>query len=484
MILSVLAALLTALGPLLRGSWDLWAQSSLHLATIGCLTLWLLGCVCVGYLPLPSRRTLIWSGSLTVLGAISAWSSPLHALARPDWYNFLNALCLFPAMAGMTKDQRATVDEAIRVGAWILVGLAFYQHFSLGEQRPASALLNPNVYAGTILLLLPLAAEKRDWPLALGLLWSLAWTRSVGAWFGLSLALVLTQRRRSPARFWGGAAMACACAVALYGKLAGPEVLDRWWWWRAAAQMAWDRPWTGYGPGTYAYVLSAYQRWRAGGFFSLYAHNYPLQIMAEFGLPFALLWFAGLWHCVSRGDSHKRFGAVAILIQSLWDYALSLPANLWLFSYFAASSISHSSEGINIPARRKLPAALLAVGLAAVLSDGVIGFWEGERCAAKAQESLEAGRLEQARRWLGRAGEKVPDEPLIPQLAAVLEARRAAGAPDRGDWLQIAAYLEEAVRLNPHRPSAWTELALAYRNGGHPEAARAVAESGRPPAMR
>ncbi|MEK7745023.1 MAG: hypothetical protein AAB578_11630, partial [Elusimicrobiota bacterium] len=97
MILPALLALPAAGGALLRGSWDLWAQALLHTASAAGLSLWLSWRILVGYLPLPSRRSLLWTAALLALGAASASMSALHASALPDWRTFLNALWMFPA---------------------------------------------------------------------------------------------------------------------------------------------------------------------------------------------------------------------------------------------------------------------------------------------------------------------------------------------------------------------------------------------------
>ncbi|MEE8424997.1 MAG: hypothetical protein V3S11_04175, partial [Elusimicrobiota bacterium] len=64
MILPALVALPAALGLLLRGSWDVWAQTVIHVAAAGGTTLWLLSRTFVGYLPLPSRRNMAWTAAL------------------------------------------------------------------------------------------------------------------------------------------------------------------------------------------------------------------------------------------------------------------------------------------------------------------------------------------------------------------------------------------------------------------------------------
>lgn len=136
--------------------------------------------------------------------------------------------------------------------------------------------------------------------------------------------------------------------------------------------MIYDRPFLGFGPGAFAQTLPAIENFPAAE----YAHQYFLQTGAEYGVPFMLVWSVGLWSLVIRGKSYKRFGALAILIQSLWDWSLSMPGNLWLFSYFAASSISEEPRGINIPSRYRLPLCALLLVAGVCLTAGAWNFLE------------------------------------------------------------------------------------------------------------
>lgn len=467
MILPVLAALLTAVGPLLRGSWDLWAQSVLAVCVTAGFAAWLAARVVIGYLPLPPRRLLLWTAALAALSGLSVWSSPIRGLVAGDWMVLLCALWLFPAMTAISKDERAWIDEAIRVSAWILMVLAFYQHYSLHEDRPASALLNQNIYAGAVLMFLAIAVEKKDWLLALGLVWTLCWTRSLGAWLGLAVALGVTQRRSSAFWFWCGAAIASVCAVLLYAKLETPEALHRWWWWQAAVRMALARPLFGFGPGAFAYVYPRYLDRTQTGLFTLYAHEYPLEVLSSYGFLFGVLWFGGLWRCVWGVKSHKAFGALAVLVQSLWDYPLSIPSNLWLLSYFAASSVPDASDGVNIPARHKAPALLLIGGLAWVAGAAALRVWDAQKMGARASEAAASGQIAEARRWIVLAKSRAPENPELYIESARVEMLA-------GNWLQVAAELERSVQLNPYRPASWTELELAYRKLGRPAQAAAL----------
>lgn len=477
MILPALVALPAALGLLLRGSWDVWAQTLIHVATAGGTTLWLLSRIAVGYVPLPSRRNLAWTAGLVLLGSASVLTSPVRGLGFSEWYIFLNALWIFPVITAVSKDERIQIDHAIRAAAWVLMVLAFYQRISLGEARPSSALVNPNIYAGTILLLLPLSLERRDWLLAAGLIINLWWTRSVGAWLGIFAALLITRRWRHGVGAWAGALGGLVCLIAIYGKFQSPEVLHRLGWWQSAAAMVFDRPLSGAGPGSFAYVLHAYRS--GGGLSTLYAHQYFFQTAAEYGLLFSIVWFSGLWSCVLRGNSYKRFGALAVLIHSCWDWTLSMPANLWLFSYFAASSLSTEAQGVNIRARWKIPAAVLIASLGWFVCRGALNLWSAERSRSAALAAVAAEDHAAAETAARETLARNPRDARAVLILVTVDLGRAASAKDPEPSLRsAAAHLERAAELNPYRAWTWTRLAEVYRKIGDEKGAAAALERG------
>ncbi|MBI5630351.1 MAG: O-antigen ligase family protein [Elusimicrobia bacterium] len=466
--LPLLIGLLVAGGPLLRGSWDLWAQSLLFIAVVCGSALWVLFRLFVGYFPLPSTRNLAWTGVLAALSGWAAFSSPVASYSIPAWRALLLGLWIFPAIMAVSKDERSAVDEAVRAVAWVLVLLAFYQHFRQGIERPSSAFLNQNIFAGTVLMLLPLCVQKRDWILCAGLLCALAWSRSVGAWLGLAGALTLNRRQAGSAAYRVGTAIGLVCLVIIYAKLKSPDVLHRWYWWQAALRMVWDRPWLGLGPNSFAYALPAYQR-PGVDLSALYAHQHFLETAAESGLPYVLIWTAGLLHCLRRGGSHKRFGAVAILIQSLWDYSLSIPANFWLFCYFSASTISESKRGVNIASGRKLPLGLLVATLAYGLCSWTWRGWQADRLKAQAVEKAKSGAPPGEVLSLLEGSSHLLRHPETERYAAEMEMGLAKAGPDRGAHLvRAAAHLEVSTELNPYRASSWSALSRVYLELGEP----------------
>ena len=475
--LAALVGLQAASGLLLRGAWELWAQSAVLLALILGLALWISTGAARGRLPLPSRTPAVWAAVLTALSFASARLGPVPSYALPAWAAAAAGLWLIPAATLLSSREREAVEQAVRAAAWALVVFAVYQRFH-GQPRPPSALLNQNAFAGAILLLLPFAARRGDVPLAAGLLLCLWWTHSVGAWLGLAAALILHRRAVGALAFWAGALAGFAGLVAAYAKLQSPEVLHRWEWWAAAWRMAAGAPWLGLGPGSFAYALPSFIAPRPE-LNSLFAHQYFLETAAERGWPYLLLWIAGIAALLRRAPAGKRFGPVAALIHGLFDYALSVPGVFWLFCLSIAWALPESEEAVAVRGGRKIPALALTLCLAAAAAYWVGGNWAADRLRARA---FSAGRPDiagQARRALA-ASEEIRPNPEAARGRAELELAGAAG-PDAPERLREAARdLERAVSLDPYRASDWTMLEGVYRRLGRPEdAARARARGAR-----
>jgi len=475
-VLAILLGLLIVPGPLLNGAWDLWAQSILLLAALGGCAFWACRRLVIGDVPLPSSRVLAWAAFLAAWAGMAAFLGPLRAYALPAWNVWLAGLGVMLAVNVMPDHERRFADRALRALAWALVLTAFYQYFVMGVPRPGASLLNQNVFAGAILLLLPLAVEKRDWILGAGLLICLAWTRSVGAWLGLAAALLIV-KRRSPLWAGAGALMGLACLLLVYAKLDSPDMLHRWQWWRAAAAMAGSRPWFGFGPGTYAYVLPAYVQ-SSRPLATLFAHQHILETAAQCGWPFALAWLAGLLRFLKSGPQAKRIGAAALLVQSCWDYALSIPGVLWLFCYVAASCLPRSGRVWRVPQRWRLPACALVLAAAGLGAGAVWQRWAAERLRVRAEAMARAeGPSDRALALLERSARRA-DHPETARLSGQIEAAlaRQTGAKER--LLAAAADMESSAAQDPFRASTWTQLAALYQELGRDDLARQARQRG------
>lgn len=473
--LAALVGVQLAAGLLLRGAWDLWAQSAVLLVLVFALAAWVCAGVARGRLPLPSRGPARWAAALAALSFASAYLSPVRAYALPVWAASAAGLWLIPAATMLSARERETVEQVLRAAAWLLVLLALHQRFH-GVARPPSSLLNQNVFAGAILLLLPVAARRGDGLLAAGLLLCLWWSRSVGAWLGLSVALVLHRRSVGPVAFWAGAVAGFAGLIAAYSKLQSPEVLHRLAWWEASWRMAWDSPWRGLGPGSFAYALPAYAASRPE-LNSLFAHQHFLETAAERGWPYLLLWAGGLAALLRRAAPAKRFGVVAALAHGLVDYPLSVPGVFWLFCFSAAWSLPESEEAAAVRSGRKAFPAALALSCAVAAGLWVAGNWSADRLRARVFADPAALSPEKAESLLAES-EALRPHPEAARARARIELSLAGDGPSPARLTAAAADLERAVSLDPYRASNWVMLETVYRRLGRPADAAAARARG------
>jgi O-antigen ligase len=119
--------------------------------------------------------------------------------------------------------------------------------------------------------------------------------------------------------------------------------------WRDTIRLAGDFPVTGTGAGTFGKAISVYQT-AEPGYAIDQAHNHYLQILAEGGASLLLpgVLAAGLFLLLARRSLEQdlssnyliRAGACAgiagVLVQSIWETGLTMPANALLFAMLAA----------------------------------------------------------------------------------------------------------------------------------------------------
>ena len=341
----VLVLLLTGLPLFTRGGlslviaavallWLLWSLCSPP-EEIGAISGWLLlilgiAVLTTGFSPVPMAAA---KGLLKLLSYLSVYALIRKLLAcNPSWWDRLLAGLLSGGLLSSVLALRQLYASTEELARW-----ADPNSISTGTIRIYGPLGNPNLLAGYLLPLLPLAAVALlRWKgigsrmfagttLILGVA-ATVWTYSRGGWIGmlaglatLMLLLILRTTRHWPP-IWRrllplavlllAAALLTVAATKLEpirtrvaSLLAGRGDSSnnfRINVWLAAIDMIQDRPWLGIGPGNAAFN-SVYPLYQQPKFNALSAYSVPLELLVEMGLPGLIAGLGLLWSALRRG---------------------------------------------------------------------------------------------------------------------------------------------------------------------------------------
>jgi O-antigen ligase len=132
--------------------------------------------------------------------------------------------------------------------------------------------------------------------------------------------------------------------------------------WKDTLNLIGTHPWMGTGLGTFAVVYPSVQTAFPGQFVE-HAHNDYLEFASECGIPATLILFGAIFYVVAqsvrgyrRSNSYFQraialgcFGSmVAILLHSLTDFNLHIPANTLVFAVVSGVSYANSSVSAEI----------------------------------------------------------------------------------------------------------------------------------------
>lgn len=253
--------------------------------------------------------------------------------------------------------------------------------------------VNPNHFAGFVEMLAPfpvLLAMRRHQITARRVLWaflaiviamSVALSRSrsgmavVAIQVVVCLVLLMRKRRRNVA---AAGLLAAALAILLVGWTAGDQIATRaantaqeftssiepmrWSIVKDSLRMAAEKPFLGRGLGTFGDTYPRYRSFYSSAWVD-YAHNDYVQLLVEagiVGLAIFLVFIAGvLWrawnnfhHWSSMPSRNVRVAALigfcGLLLHSLTDFNLHIPANAALFFVLAAVASSGSRPKKNV----------------------------------------------------------------------------------------------------------------------------------------
>lgn len=332
-------------------------RGGLGLLITACSVLWLVWCLSTPPSSKPLGAINGWLLAYLALALLATGFSPVPAAAAKGLFKLLSYLGVYALM-------RRLLDEAPRWWDRLLAGLLLGELITAviglrqlygdttelarwadpnsvadGTQRIYSTLENPNLLAGYLIPILPLALVAllrwrspwlRLFALTSFLLGAVAmlFTYSRGGWIGMVLALAVlglllllrfSRLLSAPLKRWlppltiAFVVLALVVAavkveplrVRLMSMAAGREDSSnnfRINVWLAAIEMIQDRPWLGIGPGNTIFNL-IYPLYQQPRFTALSAYSVPLELAVETGIPGLLAVFGLLITSLQIGIS-------------------------------------------------------------------------------------------------------------------------------------------------------------------------------------
>ncbi|WP_341901414.1 IctB family putative bicarbonate transporter [Synechococcus sp. UW140] len=329
-----LGLLITACGLL----WLIWGLATPASGKpLGAVNGWLLAYLALallatGFSPVPAAAAKGLFKLLSYLGVYALISRLLNE--APRWWDRLLGALLLGELITAVIGLRQLYGDTTELARW-----ADPNSIADGTQRIYSTLENPNLLAGYLLPILPLALVallrwRSPWlrlfalsSLGLGSV-AMLLTYSRGGWIGMALALSamgmllllrLSKHLAKPLRRWlpplliGLVVVGLLVAavkieplrVRLLSMAAGREDSSnnfRINVWLAALEMIHDRPWLGIGPGNSIFNL-IYPLYQQPRFTALSAYSVPLELAVETGIPGLLAALGLLFTSVRIGFS-------------------------------------------------------------------------------------------------------------------------------------------------------------------------------------
>ncbi len=289
------------------------------------------------------------------------------------------------------------------------------------------------------------------------------------------------------------------------------SAIFRWYTWQGTASMIAARPLTGFGPGTFEH---SYQQYAQTGFTRM-AHQTPLQVAAEAGLPALIALLAAVALMIRQlvvglhngGERALQIAAglaalAGLGLQNLADYTWHVPAVGLLMAAIAGLSRAAALPTADDQPRPRVRAgwwagALACLALVVVCSVGL----RAQSLAATGRAALARGNYHVASGWLGQATGVDPlDADVLDDLAQALAGHRTPDAIrsavqvrrrvaelsplDSGNYLGMAwllsvqgdadgaaAAARRAVDTSPNHPRGYATLAHMLIQAGREDEA-------------
>ena len=384
--------------PFARGSVEDWAISIFLMATLTAASASLIS-RCISWewqwIKTPLDGPMLSLIILSILSSIFSVHrhSSFWALSLLGGYIlfFYLSLTFFQFRTYLRNTQYAVIVIASMLSIFGFIKMFGLNPFSFYEytnsHQLSSTYVNPNHFAGYIEMALPLLVgtlmvgyrKELLFPMilaALLLMSALAFTLSRGSWISLFCGMMyigtvflVHQRmnKRMILMFFGITVMICILILLLSTTLTQrflslfehiTNVGGRIIVWRGVVDMIKDYPLLGTGPGTFPFIFSQYQPLGTGTLLYREAHNDYLHFISEIGLfliPIMAWMVLVLFrHGFQKMKNPSRLirgitagamaGIVSMLVHSIVDFNLHIPANAILFTILVAIVVAPISE--------------------------------------------------------------------------------------------------------------------------------------------
>jgi O-antigen ligase len=479
----------------LNASWDIWAQSLVHLLSLVILTFYLIQAA-------PQKKEITFSYTTAdiwfLLYLAGIFLSYLYSVnqfnTRNELYNHLNYYLFFYLCPLLLAEDPwpglflRLLSIAAGLIALVILGQVWY-----GEQITGGPLLNANIASGFFIMVLPILVSRLvlavkgkktvagylpELLLTVLILAGLLVNRSLGGWISLyfSMLLFLGLGRKifshtnnvRPVKKYVMAGLLLSAVVIGYlvtAKMHEPEVFNRLLWWRGAADMIKDYPLGGVGLGNFGNMYLVY---KTAGLNSLYTHNHYLQLWSEIGVFSLLFWLLGVY-AVIRGslaklpgqEPQKQYISLALicatsglLFYNLIDYSLSIPAIAiiwWVLLGLLRPCLPAKTITFRIGAYSRITYLMAVIILSIVV---VKPFFASQRYVSGITY-LRQNDLAEANKMLKIS---IALDPLNAQAYGFLSDI----AKKEGDLNTAAEYLQKAISLNRYFGPFHHNLALLY----------------------
>ena len=255
-------------------------------------------------------------------------------------------------------------------------------------------------------------------------------------------------------------ALLAAIAVLRRDRLLDPTAAQGSWRLRAgnaaaAVRMIRAHPVLGVGPGAFAEVYPSVLR--PGGNEVRHAHDLPLELVAELGLPLGLLAAAAfvwvfLGPLLGGAPVGLAVGLGAFALQNLLDFTAFFPSLLWVAALLRGTL---AAEAEIAPGWQRAAGALALAGAALVTAGAGLSA-DARRAAA---DLLASNQVERSLRLARRAVALAPWEP---------DARLLHGAVllRAGKEREALHETESAIQLSPVRPAAHAQRGRVHALAG------------------